>query len=120
MQQKRSQNQASLLKLQVDTGGETRQIVSGIAQFYNPVELVGKGVIVLTNLAPAKIFGVESNGMILAAGDTASLLTSEKPVKTGDEDPVEFGVPCSIFSLAVRKRGIERSRLLSPTVIFPW
>ncbi len=72
-----------LLKLQVDTGGETRQIVSGIAQFYNPVELVGKGVIVLTNLAPAKIFGVESNGMILAAGDTASLLTSEKPVEPG-------------------------------------
>ena len=74
---------SKLLKLQVDIGGETRQIVSGIAQFYKPEELVGKDVVVLTNLAPAKIFGVESNGMILAAGDTASLLTPEKPVEPG-------------------------------------
>ena len=74
---------SKLLKLKVDTGGETRQIVSGIAQFYKPQDLVGKTVIVLTNLAPAKIFGVESNGMILAAGDTASLLIPEKPVEPG-------------------------------------
>ncbi|MFZ1897496.1 MAG: methionine--tRNA ligase, partial [Methanoregula sp.] len=74
---------SKLLKLQVDIGGETRQIVSGIAQFYKSSELVGKGVIVLTNLAPAKIFGVESNGMILAAGDAASLLTPERPVEPG-------------------------------------
>ena len=74
---------SKLLKLQVDIGGETRQIVSGIAQFYKPEELVGKEVVVLTNLAPAKIFGVESNGMILAAGDTASLLTPQKPVEPG-------------------------------------
>ena len=74
---------SKLLKLQVDIGGETRQIVSGIAPFYKPEELVGKDVIVLTNLAPAKIFGVESNGMILAAGDAASLLTPLKPVEPG-------------------------------------
>jgi methionyl-tRNA synthetase len=72
-----------LLKLQVDIGGETRQIVSGIAQFYKPDELVGQNVVVLTNLVPAKIFGVESNGMILAAGDAASLLTPLKPVDPG-------------------------------------
>ena len=72
-----------LLKLQVDIGGETRQIVSGIAQFYKPDELVGQNVVVLTNLAPAKIFGVESKGMILAAGDAASLLTPLKPVDPG-------------------------------------
>ena len=74
---------SKLLKLQVDLGGETRQIVSGIAQFYKPDELVGQNVVVLTNLAPAKIFGVESNGMILAAGDAASLLTPLKPVEPG-------------------------------------
>jgi len=74
---------SKLLKLQVDIGGETRQIVSGIAQFYKPEELVGKDVVVLTNLAPAKIFGVESNGMILAAGDAASLLTPLKQVEPG-------------------------------------
>ncbi len=74
---------SKLLKLRVDTGGEIRQIVSGIAQFYKPEELVGKNVVVLTNLAPAKIFGVESNGMILAAGDAASLLVPEKSVEPG-------------------------------------
>jgi methionyl-tRNA synthetase len=74
---------SKLLKLQVDIGGETRQIVSGIAQFHKPDELVGKDVVVLTNLAPAKIFGVESNGMILAAGDTASLLAARDPVEPG-------------------------------------
>jgi methionyl-tRNA synthetase len=74
---------SKLLKLRVDIGGEIRQIVSGIAQFYKPDELVGKYVVVLTNLVPAKIFGVESDGMILAAGDAASLLTPEKPVEPG-------------------------------------
>ncbi|KQC06811.1 MAG: methionine--tRNA ligase, partial [Methanolinea sp. SDB] len=63
-----------LLKLQVDIGTEKRQIVAGMAPFYDPGELVGKQVIVVVNLAPAKIFGIESNGMILAAGDEASLL----------------------------------------------
>jgi len=74
-----------LLKLLVDIGGETRQIVAGMQQFYKPEELVGRDVVVLTNLAPAKIFGVESNGMILAAGDSASLLTPLKPVEPGSK-----------------------------------
>jgi methionyl-tRNA synthetase len=72
-----------LLKLQVDIGGEIRQIVAGMQQFYKPDEIVGRDVVVVTNLAPAKIFGLESNGMILAAGDTASLLTPLKPVEPG-------------------------------------
>jgi methionyl-tRNA synthetase len=74
---------SKLLKLMVDIGDETRQIVSGIAQFHNPDDLVGKEVIVVTNLKPAKIFGIESNGMILAAGDEASLLTPLQEVKAG-------------------------------------
>lgn len=74
-----------LLKLQVDIGGETRQIVAGMQQFYTPEELVGKDVVVVVNLAPAKIFGVESNGMVLAAGDTASLLVPLKPVEPGSK-----------------------------------
>jgi methionyl-tRNA synthetase len=72
-----------LLKIQVDIGDETRQIVAGMQQFYKPEELVGRDVIVVTNLAPAKIFGTESNGMILAAGDSASLLTPLKQVDPG-------------------------------------
>ncbi len=72
-----------LLKLMVDIGGETRQIVAGMAQFYTPEEMTGKSVVVVVNLQPARIFGIESNGMILAAGDTASLLMPEKPVEPG-------------------------------------
>jgi len=72
-----------LYKLIVDLGGEKRQVVSGIAQFYTPDELVGKDVALIANLAPAKIFGVESRGMILAAGDEASLLVPARPVEPG-------------------------------------
>ena len=56
-----------LLKLQVDLGTETRQIVSGIADAYAPESLVGKKIALVANLKPAKIMGVESNGMVLAA-----------------------------------------------------
>jgi methionyl-tRNA synthetase len=72
-----------LLLLSVDLGGEIRQIVSGIAAFYEPGDLVGRQVTVLANLAPATIFGVKSNGMILAAGDNASLLVPLNPVLPG-------------------------------------
>ena len=74
-----------LLKLLVDIGTEKRQIVAGMQQFYPPGELVGKDVVVVVNLAPAKIFGVESNGMVLAAGDAASLLVPLKPVEPGSK-----------------------------------
>jgi EMAP domain len=57
-----------LLKLLVDVGSGIRQIISGIAPYYNPESLVGKRVIVLVNLKPRVIRGYESQGMILAAG----------------------------------------------------
>lgn len=57
-----------LLKLQLDLGYEKRQVVSGIAKFYEPADLIGKKVIVVANLAPAKLCGEESFGMILASG----------------------------------------------------
>ena len=56
-----------LLKLMVDIGDEVRQIVAGIATVYEPEQLVGRKVVVVVNLAPRKLRGVESNGMILAA-----------------------------------------------------
>src|SRR5207248_6611362 len=56
-----------LLKLTVDIGTEIRQICAGIAQFYEPDSLIGRKVAVVTNLAPRKLRGVESNGMIIAA-----------------------------------------------------
>jgi len=58
-----------LLKLQVDLGYETRQVVSGIAKYYKPEELIGKKVVLCANLAPVKLRGVESCGMILASGE---------------------------------------------------
>ena len=58
-----------LLRLILDLGYEKRQVVSGIAKFYTPDSLIGKKVIVVANLAPAKLCGVESNGMILASGE---------------------------------------------------
>lgn len=58
-----------LLKLQIDLGTETRQIVSGISLYYKPEDLIGHCVIVITNLKPVKLCGVESKGMLLAASD---------------------------------------------------
>lgn len=65
-----------LVKLQVDLGVETRQIVAGVREFYDISDLPGTRVIVVANLERAEIFGVESNGMVLAAGEKADLLTT--------------------------------------------
>ena len=72
-----------LLKLTVDLGYETRQIVSGIAKFYTPEQLIGKKVIVVANLAPATLCGVQSEGMLLASGEEevrVVFLDSETPL----------------------------------------
>jgi len=68
-----------LYKLSVDVGGEERQLVAGLAEFLSPEEINGKNIVVLTNLAPRKIRGVESQGMLLAAeaGGRVSLLTAD-------------------------------------------
>ena len=58
-----------LLKLQVEIGNEVRTIVSGISQYYEPEQMVGKNVVVVANLAPAKLMGIESFGMLLCASD---------------------------------------------------
>ena len=56
-----------LLKLTIDTGIDTRVIVSGIAEYYTPEQMIGKQICILANLAPRKIRGIESKGMILMA-----------------------------------------------------
>ena len=70
-----------LLKLTVDTGIDTRTVVSGIAEHYNPEDIVGQKVSVLLNLAPRKIRGVESQGMILMAETTEGELAFVSPTK---------------------------------------
>ena len=68
-----------LLQLQVDLGEEVRTIVSGIAESFTPEEVVGKKVTVLTNLAPRKIRGVESQGMLLMSEDAEGNLVMVSP-----------------------------------------
>lgn len=63
-----------LLKLRVEMGSETRQVVSGIAKHYTPESLIGKSVILVANLKPVKLKGIESQGMILAASNDSSLV----------------------------------------------
>ncbi|MCK4632623.1 MAG: methionine--tRNA ligase subunit beta, partial [candidate division Zixibacteria bacterium] len=74
-----------LLKIQINLGSEKRQIVGGIAKHYAPDELTGKKIIVVTNLKPAKIRGIESNGMLLAAssGKKLRLLTPDGDLPPG-------------------------------------
>lgn len=70
-----------LLVLQLKVGEEERQVVSGIAQWYTPESLIGRKVILVANLKPVKLRGVESNGMILAAskGDRLELVSADIP-----------------------------------------
>ena len=77
----RVENADKLLKLQIDLGSEKRQLVAGVAQAYTPEQLIGKRIIVVTNLKPARIRGVESQGMLLAAD-----LDGRPIVATFDED----------------------------------
>ncbi|MGB7606177.1 MAG: methionine--tRNA ligase [Lutisporaceae bacterium] len=74
-----------LLKLQLEVGEEKRQVVSGIAKNYKPEELIGKYVVLVANLKPVKLRGIESNGMILAASDdnTLTLVTPMSEIKSG-------------------------------------
>jgi len=81
----RVEGSEKLLKLRVSLGDEERTLVAGIGKHYAPEELVGKKVVMLANLKPRNIFGIESQGMILAAGDgkNLSVLLPEKDVKEG-------------------------------------
>lgn len=74
-----------LLKLQIAIGEERRQIVAGVAEYYKPEELVGKRIVVVANLKPAKIRGIESNGMLLAAklGKALKLVTVDGDIPSG-------------------------------------
>jgi methionyl-tRNA synthetase len=78
-------NADKLLVLQIDLGGEQRQICAGIRNHYTPEELVGKQIVVVANLETAKLRGMESQGMLLAASDEGRviIMTPEKSVQAG-------------------------------------
>ncbi|SHH46169.1 methionyl-tRNA synthetase [Caloranaerobacter azorensis DSM 13643] len=82
---KKHPNADKLLVLQLEVGDEKRQVVSGIAKYYNPEDLVGKNVILVANLKPIKLRGIESHGMILAAskGKKLTLATVLDEIKSG-------------------------------------
>lgn len=76
-----------LYKLEVDIGGKQITLVAGLKKSYGKEEIVGKKIIVLTNLQPATIRGITSEGMLLAAvdGDDISLVTTDRNIKTGSD-----------------------------------
>jgi methionyl-tRNA synthetase len=75
-----------LLRLEVDLGYEKRQILAGIAQYYEPERLIGRKIVIVANLAPRKMRGLESNGMLLAAS-----LPDGAPVLAGFLEEVPLG-----------------------------
>jgi methionyl-tRNA synthetase len=87
LEAKRVEGSNKLIVMKVDTG-EERQIVAGIGKAYTPEELIGKSIVVVINLQPAKLMGVESLGMLLAASDAdgkLSILTIDRDIKTGSK-----------------------------------
>ncbi len=87
LEAERIKGSKKLIKLRVDIGNEVRQIVAGIAKNYKPEDLVGRYVVVLVNIKPAKLMGVESQGMVLAVDSDgeAILIQPEKEVKPGSK-----------------------------------
>jgi len=79
-------NSRKLIKMQVDVGTEQRTLVAGIADAYEPEVLVGRSVVIVFNLKPAKLMGIESNGMVLAASADGG-----KPIIVGFDEPVAPG-----------------------------
>jgi methionyl-tRNA synthetase len=81
----RVEKSEKLIKLKVDIGAETRQVVAGIGKSYGPEELMGKSIVIVANLKPAKLMGIESQGMLLAAsnGDLLAVATFDRETKPG-------------------------------------
>ncbi len=86
LEAERVEGSEKLLKLKVSLGKEERQVVAGIQKYYAPEELIGKNIVIVSNLKPAKLKGLDSQGMILAAGsDTVRILTVDGDIEAGAE-----------------------------------
>lgn len=83
----RVKDSKSLLRLKIDLGEEKRQIIAGISKYYQPKDLIRKEIVVIVNLEPKTLFGLESHGMLLAAEDESQkepvLLIPDKEVPPG-------------------------------------
>lgn len=80
-------NSRKLVKLSIDVGTEQRTLVAGIAEAYEPEQLVGRTIVMVFNLKPAKLMGIESNGMVLAASPDGG-----KPILLGFDQEIPPGV----------------------------
>jgi len=87
LQAERVEGSDKLLKLKISLGSEERQIVSGIGKVYEPTDVVGKSIIVVSNLEPRQLMGLESQGMILAASDDSgpAILVPDREISPGTE-----------------------------------
>jgi methionyl-tRNA synthetase len=85
LQAERVEGATKLLKLQIDLGSERRQIVAGVAEYYTPEKITGMSIVVVANLKPAKIRGIDSNGMLLAAkiDGALTLITPSSEIPAG-------------------------------------
>lgn len=83
----RVEKSEKLIKLEVDIATEVRQVVAGIGKSYSPEELIGKTIVIVANLKPARLMGVESRGMLLAAnnGDDLAIVTLDREMKPGSK-----------------------------------
>ncbi|MGC8880705.1 MAG: methionine--tRNA ligase subunit beta [Minisyncoccia bacterium] len=83
----RVENSEKLIKLKIKVGGKEKQIVAGIGKFYNPEDLREKLIVIVDNLEPKKIMGLQSEGMLLAAsnGEEFSLIVPDKEIKDGSQ-----------------------------------
>ena len=81
----RVEGSIKLLQLQISLGTEVRQIIAGIGLYYSPEDLIGKEIVVVANLEPKKLMGLESQGMLLAASDDGkiALLVPDKDMTPG-------------------------------------
>ncbi|MCX5719409.1 MAG: methionine--tRNA ligase subunit beta [Nitrospirae bacterium] len=87
LEARRVEGSNKLIVMKVNTG-EERQLVAGIGKVYSPEELTGKSIVVVTNLQPVKLMGVESQGMLLAASDSEGMpviITPDRPIKEGSK-----------------------------------
>lgn len=85
MSAERVEGSEKLIKLRVSLGEEERTLVAGIAKHYTPEELIGKSILILANLKPRKLMGIESQGMVLALsdGEKLSLIVPDREVREG-------------------------------------
>ncbi len=86
---KKVEGSRKLVRLVVNLGNERRQLVAGVAEYYDPEDLIGKQIVVVANLQPRKFMGIESQGMLLAA------VVDGRPVLLSPEEKVPPGTPVS-------------------------